>query len=101
MAWIITSSARDVEQCCGLQGELSQAPGELRSRESRSRAIGPRNNGAAGNRANEPKESCGLAAAMSSEERKQIVAPRQTTYWVSFMIKLLRAYGGCLGARRR
>ena len=25
----------------------------------------------------------------------------ETTYWVSFMIKLLRAYGGCLGARRR
>src|SRR5271155_1699291 len=23
------------------------------------------------------------------------------TDWVSFMIKLLRAYGGCLGARRR
>ena len=25
----------------------------------------------------------------------------QLTSWVSFMIKLLRAYGGCLGARRR
>src|SRR5208283_1705169 len=78
-----------------------QAPEEPRSRKSRSRAIGPRNNGAAGNRANEPKESCGLATAMSNEERKRIVAPRQTTNWVSFMIKLLRAYGGCLGARRR
>ena len=25
----------------------------------------------------------------------------EKTDWVSFMIKLLRAYGGCLGARRR
>ena len=26
---------------------------------------------------------------------------KRSTSWVSFMIKLLRAYGGCLGARRR
>ena len=26
---------------------------------------------------------------------------RVATRWVSFMVKLLRAYGGCLGASRR
>jgi hypothetical protein len=36
-----------------LQGELSQAPEDLQGRKSRRRAIGPRNNGPAGNRANE------------------------------------------------
>ena len=32
--------------------------------------------------------------------RSNLVLRRETD-WVSFMIKLLRAYGGCLGARRR
>jgi hypothetical protein len=42
----------------------------------------------------------------SEVERRALSNQRESsskakTDWVSFMIKLLRAYGGCLGARRR
>jgi hypothetical protein len=101
MAWIITSSARDVEQYCGFTRRAQSSTCGRQHRQSRRRASGPRNNGVVRNRAYELKESCSLATAASREEREQIETPSETTYWVSFMIKLLRAYGGCLGARRR
>jgi hypothetical protein len=42
----------------------------------------------------EAVENAGRMAALLVQERVR-------TYWVSFMVKLRRAYGGCLGARRR
>jgi hypothetical protein len=50
---------------------------------------------------NELKKANSLATAARFKLRKQSESLSMTTNWVSFMIKLLRAYGGCLGARRR
>ena len=37
----------------------------------------------------------------AADSQDVVEAQAKATDWVSFMIKLLRAYGGCLGARRR
>ena len=49
--------------------------------------------GAAEHSASVPAIKCGFQGLFTN--------PVNLTSWVSFMIKLLRAYGGCLGARRR
>lgn len=54
-----------------LQGELTSSTWQFQGRQSRRRAIGPRNNGPARDRANELVESRSLATAASSEARKR------------------------------
>src|SRR5713226_2268524 len=44
---------------------------------------------------------CGKASLRNTSKHPRGNGRMGTTCWVSFMVKLLRAYGGCLGARRR
>ena len=43
----------------------------------------------------------GAARGAHLSECRMAWQSMDVTAWVSFMVKLLRAYGGCLGARRR
>ena len=103
MVWIYYKFAR-VEQNCGKQRQLKQLPDEMWIRKPMSGLSGtyPVLGG--------PKHKVyGAADSQDVEIAKTKhgwTCPsklRRTvkTDWVSFMIKLLRAYGGCLGARRR
>ena len=87
MVWTITSSAR-VEQYCGTRRTLPLAR-RVRSRKPAKRVIAPREKWSRRNR------------GVETESGHLKVAATRLTLWVSFMVKLLRAYGGCLGARRR
>ena len=84
-----------------LQGELSQAPGNCRVDSPGAAQADHGIMDLQQTERNELKKACSLATAARLELRKQIRSLSMTTNWVSFMIKLLRAYGGCLGARRR
>ena len=114
MVWIYYKFAR-VEQNCGKQRQLKQLPDEMWKRKPMSGRAGtypvsakPKHKvyGAADSQdvGSEPVVATKVAATRSQESdasRETCDPGTAKTDWVSFMIKLLRAYGGCLGARRR
>src|SRR6516165_7821555 len=90
-----------------LQGEFSQQRAKRPYRSCASCALG---NGSGSNLVvrNSAKSKAGVLVTQPGIQEVWSCAVRcvglvqsRSTSWVSFMIKLLRAYGGCLGARRR
>ncbi len=107
MVWIYYKFAR-VEQNCGKQRQLKQLPDEMWKRKPMSGraetypvSAKPKHKvyGAADSQ-DVGSELCESAEA-DDASRETCEPGTAKTDWVSFMIKLLRAYGGCLGARRR
>jgi hypothetical protein len=124
MVWIYYKFAR-VEQNCGKQRQLKQLPDEMWKRKPMSGGAGTYPVSAKPiTRCMEPqtvrtseldrwvvgvtlllqKWRAKLAATKAKSRGasfEESFGGTGKTDWVSFMIKLLRAYGGCLGARRR
>ena len=114
MVWIITSSAR-VEQYCGKIYKANSANSDLVSSSPSSvQGVVPcnvslRRFGTWFRPPNKAKSKARPAVYPTAESGMYGVAVVRCVFfvqtvwtsWVSFMIKLLRAYGGCLGARRR